>query len=392
MGIYEERLKNLKDALAFRKPDRIPWASNVYNWVAVNSPYTLMDLLQDSAKVTESFCKLQEDYDFDTLFFTSLLTNYIEITAPLGGAAGHVIDNEKNSVQVKDISHLEYEELGQFAENPTQYAWTKLFARKFPEVLQGDTIGKIKESMQKMIEFTSVAAGETARRLKGDYHAVPFAPAGIGTSPLLPADELLNNYRGLRNTSRDMRKNPDYFEDVMNKLAQSMLEPTRQAILNSADGTDPTTFVDANTAMVCQTVMSRSQFDRFTWPHLKKILDAISSKGKTIFIYAEGSSRHILDHYQDYPKGSILLYDETDDIFELRKQLPNVALFGGMPCTLLGKGTKEECENYAKHLIDELGRDGGFILSQDKMVSFASDCKAENLKAVSEVAHTYGVN
>lgn len=69
-----------------------------------------------------------------------------------------------------------------------------------------------------------------------------------------------------------------------------------------------------------------------------------------------------------------------------------MALFGGMPCTLLGKGTQEECVDYAKRLIDELGRDGGFILSQDKMVSFASDCKPENLKAVSQLVHTYGVN
>lgn len=392
MGIYEEKLQVLKDAMAFRKPARIPWASNVYNWVAVNSPYTLMDLLQDSSKVTESFCKLQEDYDFDTLFFTTLLSNYIEITDPLGGAAGHVIDNEKNSVQVKDIPYLEYAELGEFAENPTRFVWTKLFTRKFPDVLQGDTIGKIKASMQKMIEFSSVAAGETNRRLREEYHAVAFAPAGIGTTPLLPADELLNNYRGLRNTSRDMRKDPQYFEEVMNKLAHSLLEPTRQAIVNSEYGSNPETVVDASTAMVCQTVMSRTQFDRFTWPHLKKILDALASKGKSIFIYAEGSSRHVLDHYQDYPKGTILFYDETDDIFQLRKQLPDVALFGGMPCTLLGKGTQEECVDYAKRLIDELGRDGGFILSQDKMVSFASDCKPENLKAVSQLVHTYGVN
>ena len=104
MGLYEERLQNIKDAVSFRKPARVPWASNVFNWVAVNSPYTLMDLLHDPAKVTESYCKLAEDYSFDTMFFTTLLSNYIEITDPLGGAVGHVIDNEKNSVQVKDLT------------------------------------------------------------------------------------------------------------------------------------------------------------------------------------------------------------------------------------------------------------------------------------------------
>ena len=130
------------------------------------------------------------------------------------------------------MSYLEYEELGEYAENPTKFIWTKLFTRKFPGVLEGDTIGKMKESMKKMMEFGIVESAETVKKLKEEHNVVPFAPSGIGTTPLMPADELINTYRGIKNSSRDMRKDPQYYEEVMEKMAKSLIEPVVEAINN----------------------------------------------------------------------------------------------------------------------------------------------------------------
>ena len=41
-------------------------------------------------------------------------------------------------------------------------------------------------------------------------------------------------------------------------------------------------------------------------------------------------------------------------MFELKKELPNIALFGGMPCSMLGMSTPEECVDYAKKQMNEL--------------------------------------
>ena len=80
---------------------------------------------------------------------------------------------------------------------------------------------------------------------------------------------------------------------------------------------------------------------------------------------------------------------EQDDIFEARKQLPNICLAGGMLTELLGSGSKEQCTDYARKLIDEVGRDGGFILGQDKMLTFKGDCNPDNLKAVCDFVQDY---
>ena len=42
-----------------------------------------------------------------------------------------------------------------------------------------------------------------------------------------------------------------------------------------------------------------------------------------------------------------------------------------------------------KKLIDTLGEGGGYILTTDKMISYRTDCRPENLKAVNETAFNY---
>ena len=58
-----------------------------------------------------------------------------------------------------------------------------------------------------------------------------------------------------------------------------------------------------------------------------------------------------------------------------------------MKVELLGNGTPQECVDYAKKLIDELG--DGYIFSENKMLSFKNDCKRENLLAVREFVRDY---
>ena len=62
---------------------------------------------------------------------------------------------------------------------------------------------------------------------------------------------------------------------------------------------------------------------------------------------------------------------------------------GGMTTDLLSNGTPEECVAYAKRLCGELGRDGGFIFSEGKMLSYRNDAKRENMKAVCEFVNNY---
>ena len=62
---------------------------------------------------------------------------------------------------------------------------------------------------------------------------------------------------------------------------------------------------------------------------------------------------------------------------------------GGMTTDLLSGGTPDACVAYAKRLCDELGRDGGFIFSEGKMLSYRNDATRENYNAVCDFVSNY---
>ncbi|MFZ7134638.1 MAG: uroporphyrinogen decarboxylase family protein [Eubacteriales bacterium] len=392
MNKFDERLQIFNEAAGIKRVKRIPFVANIFNWVAYDSPYKLTELLNDPKKITESFLLLEEKYQFDALFFSSLPTNYIRITDPLGGATGHVIDDETNSVQVKDISFMNYDELEEFADNPIVFSWTKLMLRKFPLLNSEGAIAKLKQSMLNMLEYFQ-ADDLTIKILKEKYQVPNFiTPGAIMSSAILPIEQLYTTYRGIKNTAIDMRKDPIKYKEILIKLEKYYVDPYLKAVGASEYGSTPDAILDTSIALLSHNMMNVKQFEMFLWPHLKMMIDAAAAKGKVIIIYAEGEIMRFIDYFQEIPKGTVILYSENDNIFELKKKLPNICLFGGMPCYMLGRSSKETCVDYAKKLIDELGRDGGYVFSQDKMISFASDCKPENLKAVSELVLTYGVN
>jgi uroporphyrinogen-III decarboxylase len=59
-----------------------------------------------------------------------------------------------------------------------------------------------------------------------------------------------------------------------------------------------------------------------------------------------------------------------------------------VPSSLLQLGTVQQVKDYCKKLIDTIGEGGGFILSP---CSSTDEVKPENLKAMIDFTHEYGV-
>jgi uroporphyrinogen-III decarboxylase len=65
-----------------------------------------------------------------------------------------------------------------------------------------------------------------------------------------------------------------------------------------------------------------------------------------------------------------------------------VCIRGGMPLSVLATGTTDEVRSYCKKLIDELGKDGGYIMDASTGLD---DARTDNVKAMFEVTKEYGV-
>ena len=96
---------------------------------------------------------------------------------------------------------------------------------------------------------------------------------------------------------------------------------------------------------------------------------------------------------QDIPKSDkIIAIMEYGDMKKAKHTIgKNLCLQGFYPISLLGYGTKQECIDKAKEVIDIMAPGGGYIFSLDKYILNASDVNPENMKAVNEFVRDYGV-
>ena len=96
-----------------------------------------------------------------------------------------------------------------------------------------------------------------------------------------------------------------------------------------------------------------------------------------------------LPYFRNLPKGSVILsLDGTCDIFNAKKAIgDHLCLKGDVHPSMLTLQKPEDVEAYVKRLIDEVGRNGGFILGVG--CEIPATCKPENLRALLETGRTY---
>ena len=199
----------------------------------------------------------------------------------------------------------------------------------------------------------------------------------------MACENLFNIVRGIQGFSVDMRKDKGLLHAVLDALSEEFLAPNIAKLRTMPKGPNYDYCFDGQLFFMAHTIMNNRQFEEFQWPIIKQILDVMVECDKHIRIYVQGKMMdRLAGYFADYPKGHFAFHLEGDDLFAARKALPNCALIGGIPVDTLGYSSKEECLNLTRSLVEELGADGGFILSQDKMLTYRNDAKAENLKAI----------
>jgi hypothetical protein len=206
----------------------------------------------------------------------------------------------------------------------------------------------------------------------------------IATMVSTPLENFFNFQRGIKQTALDIRKNKSQVIEIMDRMFEVQCKP----VLESSLSNDNKGFVaQIQLAFLGHSILSASQFGELYWPYVKQVIDFSVANDKAIYVFCEAEMLRFAEYFEDVPKGTLLIHVEQDDIFEFRRRLPNIAVVGGMPTSLLYGGTQKQCVDYAKHLIDELGE--GYVFSQDKMMSYINDAKPENVLATQDFVLNY---
>jgi len=132
-----------------------------------------------------------------------------------------------------------------------------------------------------------------------------------------------------------------------------------------------------------------SVFERFWWPYTMEIVDAFWSEGIVTVFHLDTCWDKNIPYFKKLPKGSAILeLDSTTDIFRAKEILRgHLGFHGDVSATLLSIGQPEDVEGYCKKLIDEVGGDGGLILSSG--CSVPCNVKPENFRAMIETGKNY---
>jgi hypothetical protein len=370
----KERTELFNNVFQFKKNKRVPLGGNFFTWKVLDAGHKLSDALYDYGIMEKINDEFHQRYQFDA--YMDLGTrNPLRVTNALG-AGFHKIDPKDEAVLADDHHIMEREDYPDLANNSLGFYWTKAFQRYCKP---GITMGEIENAVKEFCAYIEYS-GKITNKYINQYGAMVFGMNNI----LFPFEQLYNTLRGIKDVSLDIRKCKTQMKETMDAMFAAECEPA----LNAAMEAEHTGFVSPlSIVFLGHSILSVEQFGELYWPYVKKVLDTAERCKKPIYCFCESTMLRFVEFFQDIPKGVLLIHLEQDDIFEIRKKLPNIALAGGMPTDLLGHGTKEECVDYAKKLIDTLG--DGFVLSQNKMMSFRNDAKRENLLAVNEFARTY---
>ena len=382
---YQYRVKLYRDAISWRKPDRIGLCANMYNWMYLDQGVSYGEAVRDLAKNREVLMRFVETYNVDQVNVMSLAhRNPFIVSDALGGSNGYT-DNDAENLNVLDRCIVEDDEYDELIHNYPAFSW-KMFFRRFPKAASMSP-EEIVNAIRLNNEFFGDKA-KTAMVLREKYGLIAETEYYYF---MCAWEDLFQLYRGIRNASIDLRRRKAQVEEYVSQTTAAYMAAFDAWLENAPEGPNPNEPYDIGTGILGHTVLNAKQFEHLYFPMLDHAFTKAAEKGKQVMVYSEGSWERFGELFNQYPKGTIIMQVEQDDIFELRKKFPNLCLMGGISSSVLGSGTPAQNVEMVRRVIDELGTEGGLILQPSKMTSYAIDCKRENLLAICDFVTSYEI-
>lgn len=378
MAEYEKKLARIKKAFAHEEPDRVPIVSHAESFAIAYGGATGQQVLDDMDYEWEVYARLLQDVYFDgTITFG--LGRPMKAMQVLGGD-DYTFAGDGTTLQRRDVNCLPAEEIEEFIANPMQYVRDKALYRKFPKLRKPapENYQALEQAFRIAIAYIQKQGG--VQEFLRENCDTPILCAGpVGSC----AVDTYSFFRGFTNTLTDLRRRPE--------LTMKAFEAVDDNLIGLEPGTKFEDYPFVYWPTVVPAYLNRKHFEKYYWPWFKRSMDAYCEAGAKVVLVAEGKWEHYFDYLKEFPKGFLCISVDEDDIVAVKKAVGDtVAVLGGLPLHLLKNGTREQCIDETKRLIDECAPGGGFMLSTCKALIGPNDISAENLKAVNEFAREYG--
>jgi hypothetical protein len=389
---YNERLNRYVTAMRNEMPDMVPIRPFVAEFTAKYAGFTAQEVVHDYDKAFAAARKCAADFDWDAVV-GNMVYVWTGLTQAIGlryyGIPGIDVPaemgfqyrepNENNAFMKED----EYDQL---IDDPTGFLYNVWLPRVSTEIVAPgspnsyrNNLALVKGGMAMWNYF--MAFGTQNQRLKDESGTVS-AISGIFKAPF---DILADKLRGYIGLTMDMMTQPD----KVLKACEALMPHLYNVAISSAD---PNRRVPIGYWMHrgCKPFVSAGQFESHYWPTVKPIIEELWKNGHQTLFYAEGDWKHHLESFTELPDSSIVYHVDRGDIFEVSKVLGSkFCLSGGISNFLLSHGKLEDLRSHVKKIIDEVARDGGYIV--DASAIMQNDTCTEKLRALTDFVREHGV-
>jgi hypothetical protein len=402
--LYAEREKRVREALALKEPDRVPYSVSIdaQSYTGVPNSATYYDPIAYKSAVRKITVDLEPDMCIPGLPSSGATMEALDVQNRLWPGGPEPAHYEYQFIEGEYMKEDEYE---MFLSDPTGFVIRRFLPRVYKTLMplaklppmdsmyqgfEGLTTFFSSPEFLEMGSCLAEAGRKTAefRKAIGDSYEElallgfpAFAPVTMGGVGGAPFDTLSSALRGMKGSMTDMYRQPENLlracEMILNRRIAMAIPADPKKRGNPKKVGMPLWRGD-------KAFMSDAQFKKFYWPGLKRALQATINLGYVPVPFFEAEFGQRLEHMLELPKGKMVASIEHMDAVKAKEILGNhtcLYVRGPLSSKLW---SLHEIEKYYKELFDKCGKKGGLLMNirlPDK--SRTEDVQAM-LKSISE--------
>jgi uroporphyrinogen-III decarboxylase len=403
--VYKQRVQRLIDVITLKEPDRVPVILPAGGFALQYSGITLRTAMYDPRALCNAVLKFLRDFELDTYSGPDIFPGDVleKLDYKLFKWPGRGLSMDARLYQFVEAERMKPEHYDILMKDPSNF---------IKEVFMAQVLGALKplESVPPLTSMVGVAATSIMDLARKDVRdafqslieageimaewmeilqvcekeriarGLPHFMSGGAEAPF---DILGDKLRGTHGIMTDMFRRPEILHEALERIVPITLEAGIKAANRTGIPVSAFALHKGN-----DTFMSPKQFETFYWPSLKKVCLGLIEEGLVPLLFAEGCYNHRLDIITDLPEGTAIWWFEDIDLQKAKQTLKNKAcIMGSLAASVVNMGTPQEVKEKCRQLIEIAGDGGGYILTGGG----GDKTTADNLRAIMEAAHEYGV-
>ncbi len=401
--LYREREQRIIDAVELREPDRVPISLSFSYFPAKFAGITARDAYYDFPKWKQAYLKTVLHFQPDrcAVFPNQSGTVLESMDSKQLRWPGHGI-SPYHSHQFVEGEYMKEDEYDLFLHDMSDFL-IRCFLPRVHGLMEPTTKLPPLNTLLYGLPFNTLATDEFAGMLEKltkiareavrwqtevgslirEIRELGFFCRMAMVGGIVPFDAISDFLRGMRGAMLDMFRRPEKLWEACEMLSRIQMERIAQA--PKATEFSPS-FIALHRG--ADGFMSIKQFEKFYWPHLKKLVNGLVDAGYTPDIFFEGDYTSRLNYLRELPRGKVIARFDRIDMAKAKEILENhICIAGNVPSSLLQAGSTEDVKMYCKGLIDVAGKGGGYIMTSASSLDMVS---SENLKTMVDFTKEYG--